>query len=101
VRLRSRKGSISFLVTTDEAATGVVSATVNLGKTAKVMRFGRARVSLKAGKLSKLTLKLPKKKIRSVRRVLRKKRLAARVTLTARHAAANTSTKRLNLKLRL
>jgi hypothetical protein len=97
----SKKGAVSFLVTADEAATGVASATVNLGKTAKVVRFKQAKLTLKAGKLTKVTLKLPKKKIASVRRALRKKRLTTKVTLRVKDAAANISTKTLRLKLRL
>jgi hypothetical protein len=96
----SKKGAISFLVTADESATGVASATVNLGKTAKVVRFKQAKIKLSAGKLTRVTLKLQNSKIRSVKRALRKKRLTAKVVLTLQDAAGNKSAKTLKLKLR-
>jgi hypothetical protein len=96
----SKKGSISFFVTSNEAATGVAGATVNLGKTAKVVRFKRAKIKLAAGKRTRVTLKLAKKKIPSVRRSLRKKRLTAKVVLTLQDSAGNKRAKTLKLKLR-
>lgn len=96
----SKKGAISFFVTTNEAATGVASGTVNLPNASSVVRFKRAKVKFKAGKATKVTLRLPKKQVAHVRRTLRKKKtLRAKVTLTVKDAAGNAKTRKLTLKL--
>jgi hypothetical protein len=99
VRL-SKKGAISFIVTADEVAAGTASGTISLPKRAKVVRFKRSNISLAAGKLTKVTLKLSRKNAAKVRRALRRRSLKAKVTLAVKDAAGNATTRKLSLKLR-
>jgi hypothetical protein len=74
---------------------------VNVPGASKVYRFKSVKRSVGANKPTKIRLKLASKSLRPVKRALkRKKRLKARITVTARDAAANASKKQTTIKLR-
>jgi len=78
----SRRGSLSFLVTDSESTSGRATGTISLPKHAKVVRFKTAKFKVGPGKLTKVTLKLSARSLKSVRRVLKHHKLKANITLT-------------------
>jgi hypothetical protein len=97
----SRTGAISFFVKSDENSTGTATGTISVPKLAKTVRFAKRTVTLTAGKRTKVTLKLSKKNAALVLKALKRhKKLKAKVTLSAKDAAGNPSTKKLSLKLK-
>jgi hypothetical protein len=95
----SKSGSISFLVTPSENASGVASAVVRVPK---LVRFAAHTITLTAGARTTVTLRLSRKGAALVRRALAKReKLKAIVTLAVRDAAGNPSATKLSLKLRL
>jgi hypothetical protein len=96
----SRAGAISFFVNSNENSAGTASGTISVPKLAKVVRFAQRRVTLTAGKRTKVTLNLSKKSAALVRKALaRHKKLKAKVTLRVKDTAGNQSVKKLSLKL--
>jgi hypothetical protein len=70
-------------------------------KGAKVIRFATRKVTLVAGKATKVTLSLSKRNAAAVRRALRrKKKLAAKVTVAGKATTGGSATLRLSLKLK-
>jgi hypothetical protein len=98
--LLSKGGALSFVMTSAEPATGAATGTIGLPKTAKVVRFKTATVSLAPGKLSQITLKLARSAAKKVRKALKRHALKAKVTVTVKDAAGNQTVKRLTVKLR-
>jgi hypothetical protein len=97
----TRGGAISFFATSNEDADGTATGTISLPKGAKVLRLAKRKVHLKAGKRTKITLKLSKKNAKRVRRALaRHKRLKLNATLVLADKSGNRSSKRLKLKLK-
>jgi hypothetical protein len=97
----SRSGSVSFFLTPDEDATGTATGAVSVPSNAsRSLRFKTARLKLKRGVKSKVTLKLSKNNAAKVRRALRHKRLKAKVTITLIDTSRNKSAKTLTLKLK-
>jgi len=78
----SRRGSLSFLVTDSESTSGRATGTISLPKHAKVVRFKTAKFKVGPGKLTKVTLKLSARSLKSVRRALKHHKLKANITLT-------------------
>jgi hypothetical protein len=93
-------GALSFLVRSDENATGSATGTISVPKGAKAYRFKKHSVKLRAGKRNKVTLKLAKKDAQRVRKALAHHKLKAKITLVVHDASANRSTKRITLKLK-
>ena len=97
----SRTGSISFLVSSDEDATGSATATVNRPGTARPIRFAPRRLTLSAGVPTRITLTLSRRKSATLRRALSTRRpLKAKVALAVKDAAGNASSRKLTLRLR-
>ena len=96
----SRGRSISFFVRSNEAATGTATGTIALPKTARVVRFKKTRVSLRAHLRSRITLRLARREAAKVRAALRRHRLKAKVIVSVKDAAGNATVKRLVLKLK-
>ena len=96
----SRRGGISFVVTSNENATGTATGTISLPKASKTVRFKTAKVTLSAGKLTKVTLKLSERSLGAVRKALKRHSLKAKITVTVKDGAGNQSVKKLTLKLK-
>jgi hypothetical protein len=96
----SRGGSISFSMTADEAATGTATGTISVPTTAKTVRFKSTRVTLAAGRLTRISLKLSKRNAKAVRKALRHHRLKAKVTVRVKDAAGNQTIKKIAVKLK-
>jgi hypothetical protein len=96
----SRTGVISFSITADENSTGTAAGTISLPRTAKLVRFHPAKVTLTAGKPATLTLRLSKRDARLVRNLLNHHKLKAKVAVTVNDAAGNRSVKKLTLRLK-
>jgi hypothetical protein len=96
----SRKGAISFTLTTGENATGSATGTISLPKAGKVVRFKTTKLQLTAGKPTKVTLKLSTHNAKAVRKALKHHKLKARVTVTVKDPVGNETVKRLGIKLK-
>lgn len=95
----SRHGSISFVLTSSENATGTASATVALPKSARVARFKTTKLRLSAGKRTRVSLRLTRSALTTVRRALRHHRLKTKITVTLKDAAGNRTVKKRTVKL--
>ena len=95
----SKKGAISFVLTSSEPASGTVTGAINVPKAAKSVRFKAATVKLTPGKFTRVTLKLPKSGAKGVRNAPRARRLKASITVTISDAAGNRSVKTLTFKV--
>jgi biotin synthase-related radical SAM superfamily protein len=91
---------ISFSITADENSTGTAAGTISLPRTAKLVRFHPAKVTLTAGKPATLTLRLSKRDARLVRNLLNHHKLKAKVAVTVNDAAGNRTLKKLTLRLK-
>lgn len=96
----SKSGALSFVMTAAEAATGTATGTIGLPKTAKVVRFKTATIKLAPGKLSQITLKLPKRAAKRVSRARKRHALKAHITITVKDAAGNQTVQKLTVKLK-
>jgi hypothetical protein len=84
-----------------EAGTLTARATVGVAGASKVYRFKPASRSVKANVFTKLRLKLAKKGLRAVKGALRKrKRLKAKISVTARDKAGNKRVQKATVRLR-
>lgn len=96
-----RRRAVLVAVEVNEASTVVARGTVALPGASKVIRLKKASKQLAAGAQAKLKLKLPKQSSRTFRRALeRRKRLTAKVTVTARDAAGNTRSAKRKIALK-
>jgi hypothetical protein len=78
--------------TSNEAASGVVTGRVTIGRSAKSYRLRQANVSLVAGSSTKMVVRIPKRALLATRAALRAGRSPnARLTLLARDTAGNTT----------
>jgi hypothetical protein len=85
----------------NEAGTLTAAATVSVpGGSAKVFRFKRASKTVAPNVPVKLRLKLTKKALRAVKRALRhRKKLSARVTLTAKDTTGHQTVRKQKIRL--
>ena len=85
----------------NEAGSLIATGTVSVPRgAAKVYRFKRASRTVAADQTIKLRLKLPKKALRAVRRALRHRRkLSAKVTLTARDLTGHETARKQTIRL--
>jgi hypothetical protein len=91
----SKRGSISFFVTSNENATGQAALSLRVPKAASTVRITKRSITLVAGKHTKMSLKLSTRNATRVRNALtKKKRLTAKITLTFEDAAGNASSDR-------
>ena len=78
-----------------------VSGSVSVPKLAKVYKLKGSKRKIAAGKRGKLTLALPKKAKIAIRRALaRHKKLSAKITITAKDAAGNTTRSKRTIRLK-
>ena len=97
----SKRGSISFFVTSSENATGRAALSLRVPKAARTVRLTKRNITLAAGQRTKVSLKLPKGTAASARKALaRKKRLIAKLTLRFKDGAGNAATEKLRLRPR-
>jgi hypothetical protein len=88
-------------VHTSENATIKATGTLSARTASRVYRFKPKRVTLSGNSSTKVPLRLSKKNLRAVKRALRgKRRLKAKVTVTATDAAGNRRTKKVTLKVK-
>ena len=69
------------------------------GGAAKVLRFKTVRRDVAANTTVKLRLKLAKKNLRAVKRALRTRKLKAKVAVTAKDSAGQSSVRRQTIRL--
>jgi hypothetical protein len=97
----SRSGRVSFFLRSNEQASGSVTATLGLPKAAKVVRFMRHALHLKAGAKTKVTLRLSKRNAALVRHALTKHgHVTAKITILLKDSAGNKTTKTLRLTIK-
>lgn len=84
----------------NEAGTITATGSVNVPRgTAKVYRFRPVTRTVSPNAVVKLRLKLSKKSLKTVRRALRRKRLRAKVTVTAEDTAGNRTVRKRRILL--
>jgi hypothetical protein len=77
------------------------AGTIKLPKTGKVVRSSKRKVALVAHKRTKVTLKLSKKNAALVRKALRQRRkVVAKIALSATAPSGDTSRKTMSIRLR-
>ena len=88
-------------VRTSETATIKATGTLSVRTASRVYRFKPKSVLLGGNSSMKVPLRLTKKNLRAVKRALRhKRRLKAKITVTATDAAGNRRTKKATLKVK-
>jgi hypothetical protein len=96
-----QKGVLFVDVTPTEDGTATAAGTVNVPGASKAFKLKGSTKAVRAGRKTRLRLKLTKKALGRVRRALRKrKRVSARITLTLRDAAGNRRPLKRTLRLR-
>jgi hypothetical protein len=96
----SKRGAISFLMTTKEDASGNATGTISVPKASKVVRFKATKLKLTVGKLTRVTLKLSKGGLKAVRKALKHHQLKAKLRVTVKDAAANPTVIKRTIKLK-
>ena len=98
----ANRRSVTVTVTPSEACTLRAGATVAVGKTAakSTIRLAPVRKNAKAGKATKLTLKVRRKDRARMRRALRRKSRKVKITIRATDAAGNTAKTSSSVKLK-
>jgi hypothetical protein len=95
----TKAGAIAFVVTASEDATGAAAGAIRLAGT--TVRFAKRRVTLRAQRPTKVTLRLARAGAALVSRALaRHATVKARIALSLADAAGNTSATQLALRLR-
>jgi hypothetical protein len=84
-----------------EACTATASGTVNVPGASKVYKLKGASANVPKGGKARLKLKVPSKARKAIKRALRrKKKIKAKVTVTARDAAGNKTTRKRTIRLK-
>jgi hypothetical protein len=84
-----------------ENGTITVGGTVNVPNASKVYKLKSVSVTAAAGKTVKVNVKLAKKTVKAVKRALkRRKKVKARLTITAKDSAGNVKTEKRAVKLK-
>lgn len=96
----SRSGALSLAMTSSEPASGSATGTISLPSVAKTVRFKTAKVKLTPGKRTKISLKLSTSNAQKVRKALKHHKLKAKITVTVKDSAGNTTTKKLTIELK-
>jgi hypothetical protein len=94
-----RKGSVVVLLTTTASAPVKVAGTVNLGK-GKKAKLGSKVQTVTPGKVSRFTLKFPKKLKKRLEELTRKQSLQLRVTASATDLIGRVTTDKLKTRLK-
>lgn len=90
---------LSLRVSPDEDATIVGTGGVTVGKAKRLFKFRKVTAFVAAGETAKLRFKLARKARKQVKRALKKRAPAAKLTVTATDAAGNSSITRRTVKL--
>jgi hypothetical protein len=98
-RAIKKKGSVVVLVTASSSASVNVTGTANLGKGKKAKLKSKARTVV-PGKVSRFTLKFPKKLKDRLKELEKKRSLALKVTAKATDVAARVTTDKLTVKVK-
>jgi hypothetical protein len=100
-RASVKHGKVALKVTTDEPAGGTVTGTVSVPSFAKVYRLKRATASMALYKGKTISLVIPKRALKPIRRALeRHRKLKARLTLNLKDAAGNATVTKATVALR-
>jgi len=94
-----RKGSVVVLLTTTASAPVKVAGTVNLGK-GKKAKLGSKAQTVVPGKVSRFTLKFPKKLKKRLEELSRKQSLRLNITATATDLIGRVTTDKLKTRLK-
>jgi hypothetical protein len=94
-----RKGSVVVLVTSTTSAPVKVTGTVNLGK-GKKAKLSSKTLTVVPGKVSRFTLKFPKKLKNRLEDLQRKRSLQLKLTASATDLIGRVSTDKLKAKLK-
>ncbi|MEX2194181.1 MAG: hypothetical protein WD844_02765 [Thermoleophilaceae bacterium] len=85
----------------EEPCQATARGSVSVPATARVFRFGPVTRSIEAGSTRRVTLRLPRTALRSVRRALARRRtVTARIRVVAEDAAGNRATRSRSIRLR-
>jgi plastocyanin len=96
-----RQRAVVVAIRADEPVTVAVSGGIALPGKSTVIRLRRVTRTLAAGTVRKIKLRIAKRPLRAVRRaLLRRVRLSARLTVTAKDRAGNVRTARRKVGLR-
>ena len=92
---------LAITVRVNEAGKVTAGGTVSVPGASKVYRFKSVTRTVKAHAQTKIKLTLARKALKAAKRAMkRKKKLKARITVTAKDAAANASKSALSIKLK-
>jgi hypothetical protein len=97
--LKQHVGRLYVRASMNEAGTLAATGTVGVPGTAKLYRFRQAKRTVSANQLVTLRLRLAKRALPAVRRALRKRKLRARVTLTATDTTGKKTVRKLAVRL--
>jgi hypothetical protein len=96
-----RRASVFVFATSNELAVVTARATVSFPKLAVVYRLRTVGRTLGINRRTKFTLAIPRRALVAIRGALRRhRRLTARITVTAKDAAGNRTSKRRAVRLR-
>jgi hypothetical protein len=99
-KARQDVDKVAISVVLSEAAALTVSGTVNVPGAARTLRFKTVRRQAQAGQRVSVKLKLSRKSRGAVKAALRRgRRIKARVKVSARDSAGNTTTSRRSIRL--
>ena len=98
----SSRTSVSLVVTPNEACTLSAGATVKVGNAAakSSIRLASVKKKARAGRATKLTLKVRRKDRARLRRALRRKSRKVKITVKGTDAAGNTTRTSSSVKLK-
>ena len=91
---------LSITLNAGEAVKVKLSGSVNVPGASKVYRFKSVSKAIGAGVKTKLSLKLPAKGRKAVKKALKRKKLKAKLTLVITDAAGNAQTKKYTVRLK-
>jgi hypothetical protein len=91
---------MTLALTSNETATATFRGSVRVPNAAHAIPFVKRTFELKAGRKTKVTLRLSRKNAARVRRALRHRKLTATITVTLRDAGGNRRTRKLKVTLR-
>jgi hypothetical protein len=95
-----KTGAITLALTSSEDATATFGGSVKVPNVARALPFVKRTLALKAGRKTKITLRLSRKNAGRVRRALRHGKVTATITVTLRDASGNRGTGKLKVTLR-
>jgi hypothetical protein len=95
-----RIGKLAVAAQMGERGTITATGTVRAPKSSKVYRFKTVSRNVVPGLTVKLRLRMPKKALKVLRRALKRRKLKAKVTVTAKDNSGNTRTEKGTIRLK-